>query len=281
MKIVKNIEELRHELALVKNKGLTVGLVPTMGALHEGHLSLVAASAAQSDYTVVSIFLNPLQFGENEDLDTYPRRLETDAELCAQHGAQLIFAPEASTMYHPEHATFVHNSELEEKYCGKYRPGHFRGVLTVVAKLFLAVEPSKAFFGKKDYQQAALIKNMVRDLNWNIVIELLETSREDSGLARSSRNEYMSAEQRNDAAAIYRGLEAAQKQYENGEREVSTLLELVQKSIKKSSGKLQYLHLVDAQTLLPLKNKVEKPAVILVAAFYGETRLIDNLELGV
>lgn len=279
MKIVKTITELRKELQKIRKAGKTIGCVPTMGALHDGHMALVKKSASQCDFTVVTIFVNPLQFGKNEDLDKYPRRLEADASLCAKHGAELVFAPSMDSMYDPDHQTYVYNEALENLYCGQYRPGHFRGVLTVVAKLFLAVLPDKAFFGKKDYQQAFLIKKMVSDLNFPTQIVLIPTSREKSGLARSSRNEFLTEVERNAAASIYQGLCAAKEEYAEGERNAEVLRTIVSGCIDHAGGKVQYVHLVSQKTLQALQGEMEEKATILVAAHFGATRLIDNLEL--
>lgn len=279
MKIVKSIPELRKELAKIRKSGKTVGCVPTMGALHEGHMSLVKKSASQCDFTVVSIFVNPLQFGKNEDLDKYPRRIEADAALCAKHGASLIFAPTMDSMYGKDHQTYIYNEPLQNLYCGQYRPDHFRGVLTVVAKLFLAVMPDKAFFGKKDYQQAFLIRKMVDDLNFPAQVVLIPTSREKSGLARSSRNEYLSAADRSAAASIYEGLCAAKEEYAAGERNAEILRTIVSGCIDHAGGKVQYVHIVSQKTLHPLQGECAEKAAILVACHFGNTRLIDNLEL--
>jgi len=279
MKIVKTIAELRSELAQIRKAGKTIGCVPTMGALHDGHMTLVQKSAAQNDATVVTIFVNPLQFGKNEDLDSYPRRLDEDAALCEQHGATLIFAPNPTAMYPSDPQTFVCNESLENLYCGEFRPGHFRGVLTVVAKLFLAVQPDHAYFGRKDYQQAFLIRKMVDDLNFPVQVVLIPTSREASGLARSSRNEYLTRDERNAAAAIYAGLCAAQEEYAEDERSVGVLRTIVNGAIEHAGGTIQYVHIVSQETLLPIQGDISGKATILVAAFFGQTRLIDNLEL--
>lgn len=280
MQIVKTIASLRKILAAKRRDGQTIGLVPTMGALHPGHLSLVAKSARECDITVVSIFVNPLQFGKNEDLDQYPRRLQEDAALCAESGATYIFAPSATEMYPDAPLTFVNNEELESLYCGTFRPGHFQGVLTVVSKLFLITMPTRAYFGRKDYQQAFLIRKMVDDLNFPIKIGILPISRERSGLARSSRNEYMSADERTRAAAIYAGLRQAGQAYKDGERRVATLRRFIEKSITQAQGKVQYIELVSRKTLAPLTGTLAEPVAILVACHFGSTRLIDNLELG-
>ena len=279
MKIVTTIAELRTELAKYRKSNKSIGCVPTMGALHEGHMDLVKKSASQNDITVVTIFVNPLQFGKNEDLESYPRRLDDDARLCEKHGATLIFSPSAASMYPENPQTYVYNEPLENLYCGAYRPGHFRGVLTVVAKLFLAVLPDHAYFGCKDYQQAYLIRKMVDDLNFPVKIVMIPTSREKSGLARSSRNEYLSKEERNAAASIYEGLFAAQEEFEDEECSVQILRTIVTGAIEHAGGKVQYVQIVSQKTLLPIQDEITEKATILVAAFFGKTRLIDNLEL--
>lgn len=282
MKIVKTIQELRAELLPYKKAGGSVGLVPTMGALHEGHMSLVDASAKENDVTVVSVFLNPIQFGKNEDLDRYPRRLEKDAELVASHGGTFVFAPEVSEMYPDgEPLTLVRDESLECLYCGASRPGHFRGVLTVVMKLFLISGADRAYFGKKDYQQAFLIRRMVRDLNVPVEIRTLPIVREATGLAKSSRNEYMDDVERTAAVAISRALSEAKKAYDAGERSANALLSGVQERIAHAGGVVQYANVASQRTLEPNSSgTLEEPSVILVAAFFGKTRLIDNVELG-
>ena len=279
MKIVTTITDLRTELAKHRKSGKTIGCVPTMGALHEGHMALVKKSASQNDFTVVSIFVNPIQFGKNEDLDKNPRRLDADASLCAKNGAGLIFAPTMESMYSADHQTYVYNEPLQDLYCGQYRPGHFRGVLTVVAKLFLAMQPDSAYFGRKDYQQAFMIQKMVEDLNFPIKIVIIPISREKSGLARSSRNEFLSTSDRNNAACIYQGLCAAKEEYDEGEVSVEVLRTIVRGAIDHSGGKVQFVEIVSRKTLLPITGELTEKATILVAAFFGVTRLIDNIEL--
>ncbi len=279
MKIVKTISALRKLLAAERAEGKNIGLVPTMGALHDGHMSLVRKSAKDCEVTVVSVFVNPIQFGKNEDLDKYPRRLKADAELCEANGADYIFAPSVEEMYPLPQQTYINNEELESLYCGSYRPGHFRGALTVVAKLFLIVGPTHAYFGRKDYQQAFLIRKMVDELNFPIKIGIVPIGREKSGLARSSRNEYMSAEERDSASSIYTGLCAAKDAYKAGERRVAALRKLVAKSIEAKGGKVQYIEFASRSTLAPQEGKLAEPVAILVACYFGQTRLIDNMEL--
>lgn len=280
MKIIKTIQELRAELNSFKKAGKSIGLVPTMGALHAGHMSLVEASAKENDVTVVSVFLNPIQFGKNEDLDKYPRCLEKDAELSEAHGGTIVFAPEVGEMYPDgEPLTRVCDESLERLYCGAFRPGHFRGVLTVVLKLFLITGADRAYFGKKDYQQAFLIRRMVKDLNVPVEIKTLPIIRESSGLARSSRNAYMNESERSAAVAISKALLEAGKAFQAGERNANVLRSKVQAAIALAGGVVQYVEIASQKTLLPEESEILEPSVILVAAFFGKTRLIDNLEL--
>ena len=281
MKIVKTIAELRAGLLPLKKAGKSIGLVPTMGALHEGHMSLVDASAKENDVTVVSVFLNPIQFGKNEDLDKYPRRLEKDAELVDAHGGNFVFAPTPAEMYPDgDPLTLVRDETMECLYCGATRPGHFRGVLTVVTKLFNISGADRAYFGKKDYQQAFLIKRMVKDLNMPIEIHTLPIVREASGLARSSRNEYMNDVERGAAVAISKALLDAKASYEAGEKDVNRLRSKIQENVAKAGGVVQYIEIASQKTLFAnTSGTVDEPSVILIAAFFGKTRLIDNMEL--
>lgn len=281
MKLIKTIPEMRAALLPLKKAGKTVGLVPTMGALHEGHMSLVEASAKENDVTVVSVFLNPIQFGKNEDLESYPRRLEKDAELVNAHGGTFVFAPSVSEMYPDgDPLTLVRDETLEHLYCGAYRPGHFRGVLTVVSKLFNISGADRAYFGKKDYQQAFLIRRMVKDLNFPVEIRLMPIVREISGLARSSRNEYMDQVERDAAVAISKALLAAKASYDSGERSANALRSRIQESVAHAGGVVQYVEIASRETLLSISSgTIREPSVILVAAFFETTRLIDNIEL--
>ncbi len=282
MKIISSISELRETLAPLRKQGKKIGLVPTMGALHEGHASLIDHSSAECDVTVVSVFLNPIQFGKNEDLDKYPRRLQADAKLAEEHGGTFVFAPSVSEMYpNGDPLTLIRDESLEGLYCGSYRPGHFRGVLTVVAKLFLISCADVAFFGEKDYQQVFLIEQMVRDLNFPIKIVRVPIVREPSGLARSSRNEYLTAEEKNLALGISRGLLAAKSAFDAGERNVDNIRNIVKQSIASNGGTVQYVEVASQATLAALDGSatIGEKVVILVAAFFGTTRLIDNIEL--
>lgn len=283
MKVFKTISALRRTLYSLKREGKTIGLVPTMGALHEGHMSLVDASVKDCDVTVVSVFVNPIQFGKTEDLDKYPRRLKADAELAGSHGADFIFAPSVEEMYPDgDPLTLVRDETLESLYCGAYRPGHFRGVLTVVAKLFLITGANKAYFGEKDYQQAFLIQKMVKDLNFDVDIKISPIIRESSGLARSSRNEFLSEEDRRRAVCISAGLNAAKTAYAEGQRKVVPLRDMVVKAILVGGGQVQFVEVVSQKDLRAFASGIvdeNEKSVILVAAYFGKTRLIDNIEL--
>ncbi|MBQ3840922.1 MAG: pantoate--beta-alanine ligase [Fibrobacter sp.] len=282
MQIIKTIAELRETLKPLIKKDKVIGLVPTMGALHDGHGALIKESVKKCEVTVVSVFLNPIQFGRNEDLDKYPKRLEADAKLAESLGADYVFAPSVAEMYPDgDPLTLVRDETLESMYCGAYRPGHFRGVLTVVAKLFLISGANKAFFGEKDYQQVFLIEKMVKDLNFDIEIHRVPIVREESGLALSSRNEYLTADERKQALGISEGLKLAKKAFEGGERGVVRLRDIVLKSVLANRGQVQYVEVVNQKNLQKFNGVLRDgdKVVILVAAFFGKTRLIDNIEL--
>ena len=259
--------------------GKLVGLVPTMGALHEGHLSLVRASKSQCDVTAVSIFVNPLQFGPTEDLDKYPRNLEQDKALLSELGVDFVFAPQISEMYRPGAKTYVDVSDLSSKLDGGSRPGHFRGVSTVVCKLFEIVRPDRAFFGQKDAAQVALLRKMVRDLDMDVEVVVGPIVREADGLALSSRNAYLNAEQRKQALVLSRSLEQVRAAAAAGERDPGKLAEIGRQTIaSEPAAKLDYFAIVDPDTLDPV-DKVSKGTLVAVAAWVGTTRLIDNLLL--
>ncbi len=281
----EKIKIIRNPLALQKfskrmlAQGKSIGLVPTMGALHKGHISLVEMSVKNNDITIVSIFVNPTQFGANEDFAKYPRRLQSDAKLCSEAGADIVFAPQPKDMYPSPLQTFVHNPALETFYCGKYRPTHFAGVLSVVAKLFNIALPGRAYFGEKDFQQLHLIRKMADDLNFPVKVIGAKTIREKSGLAMSSRNEYLSPRERAAASSIYAGLLEAKKLYMQGEVSVAKLKGVVEKKIKQAGEKIQYIEIVDKNDLMPVGARVSQKAVILLACYFGKTRLIDHVEL--
>lgn len=278
MKILTTISDTRPACRAAKCGG-RLGLVPTMGALHEGHLSLVRAAKAQCEAVVVSLFVNPTQFGPNEDLAKYPRTLERDCDLLDKAGVDLLFAPSVAEMYPQGASTFVNVEGLSEKLDGKSRPGHFRGVTTIVSKLFHIVEPDCAFFGQKDAAQVAVIRRMVRDLDLPVEIVVCPIIREPDGLALSSRNVYLDAAQRKSALVLSRSLRAVQDQFQRGERRAAELLATARRVIaEEPSVRIDYSEIVDPHTLDPLEE-VRGPALVAVAAFAGTTRLIDNVVL--
>ncbi len=249
-----------------------------MGYLHDGHLALIEASRAQCDVTVVSIFVNPTHFGPNEDLSTYPRDFERDGKLCRDAGVAIVFAPAAQEVYPAQFETFVEPGELAKPLCGAFRPGHFRGVATVVCKLFNLVQPDVAFFGQKDFQQCAVVRRMANDLDLPIEIVTVPTVREADRLAMSSRNRYLSEEDRGRALAISRALFAAAEEFGLGERNVDRLIATAKGHLE-TVDRLQYLELVDGDTLKPAVSPLDRPAALCVAAYVGSTRLIDNVIL--
>lgn len=258
----------------------TVGLVPTMGYLHEGHLSLARRAKAECDHVVVSIFVNPTQFGPQEDLSRYPRDLDRDLNLLASLDIDLVWAPTAEVMYPPGYQTWVEVDAITRPLEGSMRPGHFKGVTTIVAKLFTGVQPDKAYFGQKDAQQAAVIRRMTRDLNFPIEIVVCPIVREPDGLAMSSRNVYLDPEQRRAATVLYRSLNAAKNAYENGERDAETLRQIVRDVLATEPlAQMQYVSCADYDTLEELQMVTGK-ALLSMAVFMGKTRLIDNFVLG-
>lgn len=278
MLIIRTIDDLRIWRASLAPDA-SVGFVPTMGALHAGHMKLVEDCRAASDVVVVSIFVNPLQFGPNEDLARYPRPFERDVALCEAAGVDVLFAPEADAFYAAGHATFVDVEGLDRHLCGAARPGHFRGVCTVVLKLFNLVKPRRAWFGQKDIQQALILKRMVSDLAVDVEMVLSPTVREPSGLALSSRNKYLSEDEKSRASALYRGLTRAREAWGRGERAAAALAALARAEIERSAPtRIDYVEVVSQARLHPLET-VDEPAVVAVAVFYGTTRLIDNILL--
>ena len=274
--IVKTIEEVRAQVKAWRAEGLTVGLVPTMGYLHEGHQSLIARSVAENDRTVVSDFVNPIQFGPTEDLATYPRDIERDAALCESTGANLIFHPEADEMYAPDFCTYVDMDHLTKGLCGKTRPIHFRGVCTVVSKLFHIVQPDRAYFGQKDAQQLAVIRRMVRDLNMPLTIVGCPIIREEDGLAKSSRNTYLSAEERKAALCLSRGLNKGKAAVEAGETDAEKVKAIITAEIEAEPlSRIDYVEIVDWNNLEPVSS-TEGSILAAVAVYIGKTRLIDN-----
>jgi pantoate--beta-alanine ligase len=275
--IVRTISDTRAAVAAARAGGRTVGLVPTMGALHEGHAALVRAARAASGFVVVSVFVNPTQFGPKEDFAKYPRTLEADQKLCAEAGADLIFAPAVEEMYPANSFAFVDVRVLGEHLCGASRAGHFRGVCTVVLKLLNVVGPDAAHFGAKDYQQARIVAQMVRDLNVPVAVRVEPTVREPDGLALSSRNRYLSAAERAAAPGIHRALEATRARARAGEVDVARLESALAAELAAlPDARVDYARVVDAETLQPL-SRLDRPAVAAVAVFLGATRLIDNV----
>ena len=275
MKIVGTVKEVREQVKEWKKQGLSVGFVPTMGYLHEGHKSLMDAARKGNDKVVVSIFVNPMQFGPTEDLATYPRDLDHDAALCESAGVDLIFHPEAEEMYEKDFCSFVDMTGLTEGLCGKTRPIHFRGVCTVVNKLFNIVTPDHAYFGQKDGQQLAVIKRMVRDLNMDIEIVGCPIVREEDGLAKSSRNTYLSPEERK-AALILSKTVALGKELAKTEKDANKVVEAMKKNIETEPlAKIDYVEAVDALSMAPVE-KLEGTCMLAMAVYVGKTRLIDN-----
>lgn len=275
MKIVGTVKEVREQVKEWKKQGLSVGFVPTMGYLHEGHKSLMDAARKGNDKVVVSIFVNPMQFGPTEDLATYPRDLDHDAALCESAGVDLIFHPEAEEMYEKDFCSFVDMTGLTEGLCGKTRPIHFRGVCTVVNKLFNIVTPDHAYFGQKDGQQLAVIKRMVRDLSMDIEIVGCPIIREEDGLAKSSRNTYLSSEERK-AALILSKTVALGKELAKTEKDANKVVEAMKKNIETEPlAKIDYVEAVDALSMAPVE-KLEGTCMLAMAVYIGKTRLIDN-----
>ncbi len=276
MKIVKTIDEVRQIVKSWKSEGLSVGLVPTMGFLHEGHKSLILRASAENDRVVVSDFVNPTQFGPGEDLEAYPRDINRDAALCEEANADLIFNPEPSEMYYDDCSTYVNISSLSDELCGKSRPIHFKGVCTVVSKLFNIVNPDHAYFGQKDAQQLAIIKRMVRDLNFDIKIVGCPIIREEDGLAKSSRNTYLNQDERKAALILSKAIKLGEDLANSGEEDankiISKMIDLIN---TEPMAKIDYVQAVDAISVKPV-DKMEGSVLIAMAVYIGKTRLIDN-----
>jgi pantoate--beta-alanine ligase len=279
--VATTAEAVRAAVADARRRGRTVGLVPTMGALHAGHASLIRAARAETGFVVVSVFVNPTQFGPNEDFHRYPRPFERDLELCGREEVDLVFHPEPAVMYPPGFRTFVEVRELQDVLCGASRPGHFRGVATVVLKLFNLVRPDAAYFGQKDAQQVRLIEQMVRDLDVPVRVVRCPIVREPDGLALSSRNRYLDAEQRRHAAGLWRALDEARRSVEQGERDAAAVQRaLAARLVALPGAVLDYAAVVDADTLQPVR-RLHGTVLLAVAVKFGATRLIDNLLLSV
>jgi pantoate--beta-alanine ligase len=277
MKIVKTVHELRRNLSALRHKGRIIGFVPTMGYFHDGHLELMRRSVKESDITVVSLFVNPLQFGPKEDLARYPRDLKRDAALVKSVGVDILFIPSTEEMYPEPDLTTIEVGKIGDILCGVSRPGHFRGVATVVAKLLNIVQPDVMFLGQKDAQQVAVIKKMVKDLNIPVRITVCPTRREPDGLAMSSRNIYLTPSERREAAALYKALSAAGRKIASGERNGNKIISEIKLLLKKkTSARIDYVSIVDAETFTPTES-IKRDVLIALAAWFGKTRLIDNL----
>lgn len=276
MQIVKTVEDVRRQVKVWREQGLSVGLVPTMGYLHEGHKSLIDRAVEQNDCVVVSVFVNPIQFGPTEDLATYPRDLEHDAAICEEAGADLIFHPQPEEMYYDDFCTYIDMDSLTKELCGKTRPTHFRGVCTVVGKLFHIVGPDRAYFGQKDAQQLAVIRRMVRDLNFPLQIVGCPIVREEDGLAKSSRNTYLSPEERKAAVILHKGLTKGEEMVKAGERDARKVKKAICDIIASEPlAKIDYVDIVDFDNIQE-KEVLEGSVLAAVAVYIGKTRLIDN-----
>lgn len=281
MEIIRDISTLRQHIKNARKQGKTVGFVPTMGYLHEGHLSLLRKAKEENDIAVLSIFVNPLQFGIGEDYEEYPRDLENDATLAESAGCDLIFAPTVREMYPKGYATYVDVERLTEGLCGASRPGHFRGVTTVVTKLFNCVTPDNTYFGQKDAQQALVIQHMAKDLNMDLTVRIQPTIREADGLAMSSRNTYLSDAERKAAVILSQSLFAAKEKVENGERDADALQSLIRERISAEPlAQIDYITVVDTEEVKPVKQ-ITGRTLIALAVRFGKTRLIDNIILEV
>ncbi len=281
MIVASDIESILPSLREARSRGLTIGLVPTMGALHAGHVSLMRAAREEAGYVVVSIFVNPTQFGPAEDFDRYPRPLDSDLKICEANGVDLVFHPDAKAMYAPGFQTLVEVKGLQDVLCGASRPGHFRGVATVVLKLFNIIQPEIAYFGQKDAQQVRIIRRMVDDLNVPVRVRVCPTVREPDGLAISSRNQYLDEAQRTHARALFQGLEEVRERVLKGERDAQALREVLASRIAATpAAELDYAAVVDADTLKPVR-KLKGEVLVALAVKFGTTRLIDNLSLTV
>lgn len=280
IKVFKRIKEIRDFVEIARREGRSVGFVPTMGYLHEGHLSLVRCAKRENDVVVVSIFVNPTQFGPSEDYKDYPRDTERDIALLEREKVDAVFMPDVDEMYPDESLTQVHVNKLTEHLCGAKRKGHFDGVCLVVAKLFNIVNPHRAYFGKKDYQQLKVIERMVKDLNFPISIVPCPIVREKDGLAQSSRNIYLSEKERQDATCLYKSLKLAERLIKDGERNPEVIINEMKKFIMgfESVKKIDYIEVVDRETLQPV-SKIEGKELIALAVYIGKARLIDNMEV--
>lgn len=275
MKTLKSPEKFQREMERLRRRGKTIGFVPTMGALHEGHLSLVRRARQENGIVVVSLFVNPLQFGPRGDFKRYPRNFPRDRRLLCREGVDYLFVPDASSLYPAGFQTFVEVTKLSRGLCGKFRPGHFRGVATVVAKLFNVVRPDRAYFGAKDYQQAVLVRRLAEDLNFGIEVKILPTVRDRQGLAMSSRNAYLSDAGRQRALAIPRSLAWLKGEIKHGQRNLRALRQGLLTRLRKSLDRVEYVEFVEPGSLQAIR-KIRGPFVAAVAGWVGKTRVIDN-----
>lgn len=278
MEIIKQITEMQKWSQSMRQQGKTIGVVPTMGYLHEGHLSLIDVSRQHADVVIVTIFVNPTQFAPNEDLASYPRDFERDRKLCEERNVEVIFAPEPEEMYSADAVTWVIEEKLSQGLCGEARPTHFRGVTTVVTKLFHSTLPDFAVFGQKDAQQAAIIKRMVRDLNFPVKIITAPIVREPDGLAMSSRNRYLNDEERQQALSIFRSFQEAKDLVNSGQTDTAFLISQIEEKITSAGGEVDYVKIVDSEDLESINN-IDREVLIAVAAKFGTTRLIDNVRV--
>lgn len=277
MEVAKTIESVRSLVKAARSKGKKIGFVPTMGALHIGHISLIEAAVKKCDFVVVSIFVNPTQFGPGEDLEKYPRPIKADLEICSNTGVDVVFAPTQEQMYPQENLTWVNIEKLTEQLCGQFRPGHFRGVATVCAKLFNIAAPDIAFLGQKDAQQAIVIKKMVADLNMPLEIVVCPTVRQSDGLAVSSRNQYLTEQEKKDATYVYKSLEECRKSIDSGVTDSKTIIAKMRKILNQTpSIKIEYISIVDAETLQSV-DQIAGKVLTAVAVRIGSARLIDNI----
>ena len=277
MKIAKTIESIRHLVKAARSAGRKIGFVPTMGALHIGHISLIETAKKKCDFVVVSIFVNPTQFGPGEDFNRYPRPIKADLNICKKAGVDVVFAPTVQQMYQTKNLTWVTVEKLTEPLCGRFRPGHFRGVTTVCVKLFNIVAPDAAYFGQKDAQQVIVIKRMVADLNMPLEIVVCPTVREPNGLAVSSRNQYLTKQQKKDAANIYKSLQMCHRIIDAGATETRQIIAEMQKILQQiPSGQIEYISIIDAETLESIE-KIAGKVLAAVAVRVGPARLIDNI----
>lgn len=276
IEITGEVAKVKEQVKEWKKQGYTIGLVPTMGYLHEGHQSLIAKAVAENDKVVVSVFVNPIQFAPTEDLESYPRDIEKDMELCEKTGANLIFHPDPEEMYPQGFSTSIQMNNLTKELCGKTRPTHFGGVCTVVGKLFNIVSPDKAYFGEKDAQQLAIIRRMVKDLNFNLEIVGCPIIREADGLAKSSRNTYLSAEERKAALILSKTIVLGKKMVEDGEKNSDVIINAMVKNIETEPlAKIDYVNVVNAENIEPIET-LSGSVLVAMAVYIGKTRLIDN-----